>query len=62
MGFDGMDPTLARQFMDAGKVPDLKRLADSGSFAKLETTQPSESPSPGGGGTGLAVRYIGLGN
>lgn len=36
MGFDGMDPTLARQFMDAGKLPNLKRLAASGSFAKLE--------------------------
>src|SRR5687767_15222220 len=44
MGFDGMDPTLARQFLDAGKMPNLKRLAESGTFAKLETTQPSESP------------------
>ena len=44
MGFDGMDPTLARKFMDEGKLPNLKRLADSGTFAKLETTQPSESP------------------
>ncbi len=44
MGFDGMDPTLARKFMDEGKLPNLKKLADSGTFAKLETTQPSESP------------------
>ena len=44
MGFDGMDPTLARQFMDEGKLPNLKRLAEAGTFAKLETTQPSESP------------------
>jgi predicted AlkP superfamily phosphohydrolase/phosphomutase len=44
MGFDGMDPTLARKFMDEGKLPNLKRLADSGTFSKLETTQPSESP------------------
>jgi predicted AlkP superfamily phosphohydrolase/phosphomutase len=44
MGFDGMDPTLARQFMDAGKLPNLKTLADAGTFSKLETTQPSESP------------------
>jgi predicted AlkP superfamily phosphohydrolase/phosphomutase len=44
MGFDGMDPTLARRFMDEGKLPNLKRLADSGTFATLGTTQPSESP------------------
>ena len=44
MGFDGMDPTLARRFMDEGKLPNLKKLADTGTFAKLETTQPSESP------------------
>ncbi len=28
MGFDGMDPTLARKFMDEGKLPNLKRLAE----------------------------------
>ncbi len=44
MGFDGMDPTLARKFMDEGKLPNLKKLADSGTFSRLETTQPSESP------------------
>lgn len=44
MGFDGMDPTLAQRFMDAGLLPNLKRLAESGTFSKLETTQPSESP------------------
>ena len=44
MGFDGMDPTLARKFMDEGKLPNLKKLAESGTFSKLETTQPSESP------------------
>ncbi len=44
IGFDGMDPTLTRTFMDAGKLPNLKRLSESGTFAKLETTQPSESP------------------
>ncbi len=44
MGFDGMDPTLARKFMDEGKLPHLKRLADSGTFRALGSTQPSESP------------------
>ena len=44
MGFDGMDPTLARKFMDEGKLPNLRKLADSGTFATLGSTQPSESP------------------
>ena len=44
MGFDGMDPTLARKFMDEGKLPNLKKLEETGTFSKLETTQPSESP------------------
>ncbi len=44
LGFDGMDPTLARRWMDEGKLPNLKRLSEQGTFAKLETTQPSESP------------------
>src|SRR5262245_40694220 len=45
MGFDGMDPTLARKFMDEGKLPNLKRLAEQGSFAPLQSSQPSESPT-----------------
>jgi len=45
MGFDGMDPTLARKFMDEGKLPNLKKLAEQGTFATLASTQPSESPT-----------------
>jgi predicted AlkP superfamily phosphohydrolase/phosphomutase len=45
MGFDGMDPTLSRKFMDEGKMPNLKRLAEEGTFARLASTQPSESPT-----------------
>jgi predicted AlkP superfamily phosphohydrolase/phosphomutase len=44
IGFDGMDPTLSQKYMDEGKLPNLKKLADAGTFRKLETTQPSESP------------------
>jgi predicted AlkP superfamily phosphohydrolase/phosphomutase len=45
MGFDGMDPTLARKYMDEGKLPNLKALADEGTFTRLGSTQPSESPT-----------------
>lgn len=45
MGFDGMDPTLASRWMDEGKLPHLKKLAESGTFSTLASTQPSESPT-----------------
>jgi len=45
MGFDGMDPTLARRWMDEGKLPHLKKLAETGVFSVLGSTQPSESPT-----------------
>src|SRR5512134_1300894 len=45
MGFDGMDPTLARRWMDEGKLPNLKALSEEGVFARLGSTQPSESPT-----------------
>jgi predicted AlkP superfamily phosphohydrolase/phosphomutase len=45
IGFDGMDPTLARKWMDEGKLPNLKRLEADGTFKTLGSTQPSESPT-----------------
>jgi predicted AlkP superfamily phosphohydrolase/phosphomutase len=45
IGFDGMDPTLARKWMDEGKLPNLKQLSEEGTFRTLNTTQPSESPT-----------------
>jgi predicted AlkP superfamily phosphohydrolase/phosphomutase len=45
VGFDGMDPTLARKWMAEGKLPNLSRLAEEGAFVPLQTTQPSESPT-----------------
>jgi len=45
IGFDGMDPTLARKWMDEGKLPNLKHLAETGTFNVLASTQPSESPT-----------------
>ena len=45
LGFDGMDPDLVRQFMDAGHLPTLKRLADQGGLYPLTTTHSPESPT-----------------
>ena len=44
IGFDGMDPTLTSKFMAEGKLPNLAKLASSGTYRTLGTTQPSESP------------------
>ena len=44
LGFDGMDPELAQRFISEGKLPNLARLAQQGTFRKLRTTFPAISP------------------
>ncbi len=44
MGVDGMDPGLARQFMDEGIMPNLAKLEKSGGFMPLGTSVPPQSP------------------
>ncbi len=44
LGFDGMDPVLARRLMDEGKLPNLARLAKEGHFQTLGTAIPPQSP------------------
>lgn len=44
LGFDGIDPDLLSEWMDEGKLPNLKRLGESGTFLELGTTNPAESP------------------
>jgi predicted AlkP superfamily phosphohydrolase/phosphomutase len=44
VGFDGMDPELASRFMSEGKLPNLTKLRDSGTFRPLRTTFPAISP------------------
>lgn len=44
LGLDGLDPDLTSRFMEQGKLPNLKRLAEQGSFHKLGTTCPAMSP------------------
>jgi predicted AlkP superfamily phosphohydrolase/phosphomutase len=44
LGLDGLDPTLAEQWMAEGKLPNLSALAESGSFTRLGTTYPAISP------------------
>ena len=44
VGLDGFDPRKAREYMDAGRMPHLQRLAQEGTFAPLATACPSISP------------------
>src|SRR5438093_5916909 len=44
LGFDGMDPELASRFIAEGKLPNLAKLRDQGTFRKLRTTFPPISP------------------
>jgi predicted AlkP superfamily phosphohydrolase/phosphomutase len=44
LGLDGLDPRLAERFMAEGKLPNLSRLREQGSFHRLRTTFPALSP------------------
>jgi predicted AlkP superfamily phosphohydrolase/phosphomutase len=44
LGFDGMDPDLADRFMKEGRLPNLVKLREKGTFSKLRTTFPAISP------------------
>jgi predicted AlkP superfamily phosphohydrolase/phosphomutase len=45
IGFDGMDPDLVREWMDQGRLPTFKKLADQGGLYPLSTTHSPESPT-----------------
>lgn len=45
IGFDGMDPDLVRQYIDAGKLPTFKKLTEQGGLYPLTTTHSPESPT-----------------
>lgn len=44
LGFDGADARLTQRFMDEGKLPNMKRLSEKGTFSPLGTTNPAQSP------------------
>ena len=44
LGFDGMDPNLAQRWMDDGSLPNFRRLAETGTFSPLQTSNPPQSP------------------
>ena len=44
LGFDGMDPELTERFIAEGRLPNLTKLREQGTFRKLATTYPAISP------------------
>ena len=44
LGLDGLDPGLTERYIAEGKLPNLKKLAETGSYHRLRTTFPSLSP------------------
>jgi len=44
LGFDGLDPVIAEKLMAEGRLPNLARLRDRGSYCRLRTTFPAVSP------------------
>src|SRR5882672_12107903 len=44
LGFDGADARTVEELMAKGQLPNLKKLAEQGTFAPLGTTNPAESP------------------
>jgi predicted AlkP superfamily phosphohydrolase/phosphomutase len=44
LGLDGLDPELTERWMAEGKLPNLARLSQQGSYRRLRTTCPPLSP------------------
>ena len=44
LGLDGMDPVLVKRFIKEGRMPNLAKMIEGGSFLDLQTTDPPQSP------------------
>lgn len=44
IGLDGLEPKLVDKYIAAGKMPNMKKLSETGSFSRLGTTLPALSP------------------
>jgi len=44
LGLDGLDPMLVDQYLSEGRLPNLARLRDNGTYKRLGTTWPPLSP------------------
>src|SRR2546430_16522599 len=44
LGFDGVDARYTEQWMNEGKLPNLAKLRDQGTFRPLRPTLPAQTP------------------
>lgn len=44
LGLDGLEPSIAERLLREGKLPNLKKLQEQGSYTHLQTTYPALSP------------------
>jgi len=44
LGLDGMSPYMVARLFESGGLPNLKRLSEIGSYSKLATSDPPQSP------------------
>ncbi|MBX7257241.1 MAG: alkaline phosphatase family protein [Candidatus Hydrogenedentes bacterium] len=45
LGFDGVDPDVAKTMLDKGELPNLDKLRKQGTFAPLKSANPPQSPT-----------------
>lgn len=44
LGFDGVEPTIVEAMMEQGQLPNLSKLRERGTYSRLGTTTPPQSP------------------
>lgn len=45
LGFDGVEPTILEKMLSAGELPNLAKLRDQGSYQRLLSAYPPQSPT-----------------
>jgi len=44
LGIDGLDPNIMERMMDSGQLPNFSKLRETGSYSRLMTVNPPQSP------------------
>jgi len=44
IGLDGLEPTIVESMLEIGLLPNFKKLRESGSYSRLRTTYPAQTP------------------
>ena len=44
IGLDGLEPTIVESMLEAGLLPNFKKLRESGGYSRLRTTYPAQTP------------------